>query len=86
MSDHLNKPQHWTTGCKIDPSGRVRYKCRYFCECGQKGSHYIPLGVQHVECHECGYHIYVQPAGKIVSGDIPKRHNNGYFFVAHARM
>lgn len=82
----VEKPAFWKNGYKVDPDGSVRYKCRYWCECQHKGNHYIYLDEQHVECHECGYHIHVQPAGKLNFDGIPNRDHKGNFFVAHARM
>lgn len=80
------KPEFWTTGIKVETTGRKRYKCRYFCECGHKGSHYIPLGVTQIECHVCEYHILVEPAGKINADGIPHRDRFGAFYNAHAKV
>ncbi|ARD47600.1 hypothetical protein [Sporosarcina sp. P33] len=80
------KPEFWITGIKIETNGFKRYKCRYYCECGHKGSHYIPLGIPQIECHECDYHIQVLPAGRVGRDGIPKRDKQGAFYIAHARM
>ncbi|GGJ51173.1 hypothetical protein [Virgibacillus salexigens] len=79
----FQKPDHWITGIKTDEDGSKRYKCRYWCECGGKGNHYIPLDVEEVECRDCGDFIDVYPAtDEIDQEGVPERDDFGNFFVA----
>lgn len=78
----LHQPYHWTTGVKVDPDGRSRYKCEYICECGNRGTHYIPTHVNYVTCHECGYHLYVSAVGRAKRG-ILARDKRGNYFTAY---
>ncbi|GKV66729.1 MULTISPECIES: hypothetical protein [unclassified Sporosarcina] len=78
------KPAYFITGIKVDLYGRKRYKCRYTCECGNKGNHYIPLGTDYVTCHVCEYHNYVEPAGRVGKDGVPARDKRGNYFIAYA--
>lgn len=79
------RPEHWDTGIK-DKGGIDHYKCRYWCECGNKGKRYIPLGKEFLECHECGYHIDVRLASKVGSDGIPIRDMFGSFYIADSKF
>lgn len=78
-------PEFWTTGIKVEPDGKERYKCSYICECGHRGKRYIPLGTDHVTCHSCEYHNHVEPAGPIDLYGLPKRDRHGNFYTAISR-
>lgn len=77
------QPEYYRTGIKVDEDGTKRYKCRYSCDCGRKGNHYIPLGVTSVHCHDCNTEIEVEPATfEIDENNVPGRDHHGNFFVA----
>jgi hypothetical protein len=86
VTSHLtpkDEPEFYKTGIKVDEDGTKRYKCRYTCECGKKGNHYIPLKTVDVTCHECDYLLDVSLAtGKVDALGIPVRDKNGNFFIA----
>lgn len=79
-----HNPQYWHTGIKTDYNGREKFKCHYACECGYKGRHYIPLFAEYVMCHDCGYHIQVEPAGRLRRNGVPRRDRWGNYFIAIA--
>jgi DNA-directed RNA polymerase subunit RPC12/RpoP len=57
-----DQPLHYKTGYKI-VDGKRHYKCRYRCtKCGTTGNHYIPEGVEFVDCHECQSSLLVKKA------------------------
>lgn len=77
------KPDYWETGIKTDADGTKRYNCRYYCDCGAKGTHYIPLGIESVRCHECKTELAVDTATFEVDEQgvpVPNQYKN--FFVA----
>ncbi|MDY0395406.1 hypothetical protein RWE15_14395 [Virgibacillus halophilus] len=81
-TDPKEVPEHWKTGIKTDSDGTKRYKCRYWCECGNKGNHYIPVDTPDVQCHECGIYIDVEPATQDINDEgVPARDDYGNFFV-----
>lgn len=61
--DNENKtPLEYRTGYKIK-DGEKQYKCRYRCpKCGCTGNHYIPEGVESVDCHQCQTSMAVKRA------------------------
>lgn len=85
LTEKDERPDHWDTGIKEGADGVRRYKCRYFCDCGNQGNHYIPLNLRlgYVKCHECGQHLDVDAATleDDVNG-VPVRDDFGNFFVA----
>ena len=76
----MTRPAYWDTGIK-DKDGVNHYKCHYWCECGHKGKRYIALEAEFVACHECGYHLDVEPVGKP-----GKRDRFGNYFVARSAV
>ncbi|MFL0365364.1 hypothetical protein ACH0BF_20360 [Pseudobacillus sp. 179-B 2D1 NHS] len=81
----MEEPEHWRTGIKIDEDGTKRYKCRYWCSCGNKGNHYVPLDAEYTYCHECDKDIPVETATFEIDKDgIPGRDEYGNFFIARA--
>lgn len=78
-----DEPEHWKTGIKEDEDGTKRYKCRYWCSCGDKGNHYIPIGTSTVYCRSCDEEMSVETATFEEDKDgIPERDDYGNFFIA----
>lgn len=77
-----NAPEHVKTGIKKGENGRPnRYKCRYVCpKCKSKGNHFIPEGVETVDCHKCQCSMPVKKATPGTQGIQPDRFKN--WFVA----
>lgn len=77
------EPEYWRTGIKEDEDGTKRYKCRYWCSCGEKGNHYIPLDTEVVSCHACEGRMAVETATFERDKDgVPVRDDFGNFFIA----
>ncbi|MCY8890410.1 hypothetical protein P8918_12600 [Bacillus spizizenii] len=73
-------PTHYKTGYKIK-DGVKHYKCRYRCtKCRNAGNHYIPEGVEQVDCHECQTSLMVKKATPGAQGIQPDKFMN--WFVA----
>lgn len=75
------------TGIRIGKLGNKAYKCRYKCECGDKGNHYIEKYRKTVTCWECQRILDVQPAtenGDPVDEDNLEQYQDSYqnFYVA----
>lgn len=82
-SKREEEPEFYRTGIKTDEDGTKRYKCRYWCKCGEKGNHYIPLGTTEIKCHSCDNSIPLKPATLEVNKDgVPGRDDFGNFFLA----
>jgi hypothetical protein len=78
-----SEPEFWKTGIKIDEDGTKRYKCRYTCDCGAKGNHYIPLKTAEVNCFECEQPLEVSLAtGEVDATGVPIRDSFGNYYVA----
>lgn len=83
IKDNPEQPDYWKTGIKTDDNGRERYKLRYWCECGGKGNHYIPLGTEEVYCHDCNNIMVVENATNEFDYDgVPIRDDYGNFYIA----
>lgn len=77
------EPEFYKTGIKIDEDGTKRYKCRYTCNCGQKGNHYIPLKTTEVNCFKCEQPLQVSlAAGEVDALRIPVRDSFGNYYIA----
>ena len=79
-----NDKAHYHTGVK-EADGIKKYKCRYFCECGNERNQYIELGTKEINCHSCDSIIDVYPAGKVDESGVPKRDKWGNFYIADGR-
>ena len=78
-----SQPEYYKTGIKVDDDGTKRYKVRFWCECGGRGNHYVPLGTESVSCRDCGNELEVEGATSFVDDDgIPDRDDFGNFFIA----
>jgi hypothetical protein len=81
-----DEPEFYKTGIKIDEDGTKRYKCRYTCQCGRKGNHYIPLKTPEVWCHDCEEPLEVGlAAGEVDAKGIPVRDDFGNYYYAHSK-
>src|SRR5699024_12601331 len=67
-----NDKSHYHTGVK-ESDGIKKYKCRYFCECGNERNQYIELGTEEINCHSCDSIIDVYLAGRMNESVVPKR-------------
>lgn len=81
---NAGEPEWYKTGIKIMDDGEKRYKCRFECECGRKGNHYIEKGALEVPCFDCNAPLEVQLATGIVDArGIPERDGWGNYYVAY---
>lgn len=79
-----DEPSYFKTGIKVK-DGINHYKARYICtKCGHKGNHYIPEGVEFVDCHECQTSLLVKKATPGTQGIQKDRFGNWY--VAGAQL
>lgn len=72
-------PEHWETGIKVK-EGIDFYRTRYECpSCKNKGKHYVPKDLEHINCHSCSERMQKIPA---TTEGFPQRDNWGNFFIA----
>lgn len=67
-----------TTGIKIKNDVK-HYRTHYVCtKCGNKGNHYIPEGIEQVDCHNCQTSLLVKKATPGSNGLAQDRFGNWY--------
>lgn len=81
-----NAPEHVKTGIKKGVDGKPnRYQCRYRCtKCEKTGKHFIPEGVETVDCHHCQASLQVKKATPGTQGIQPDKFKN--WFVAGKQL
>ena len=80
-----NAPEHVFTGVKKEAGKPNRYQCRYRCtKCKAAGKHFIPEGVETVDCHKCQTSLPVKKATPGTQGIQPDKFMN--WFVAGEQL
>lgn len=80
-----NAPEHVFTGVKKEAGKPNRYQCRYRCtKCKKAGKHFIPEGVETVDCHHCQTSLPVKKATPGTQGIQPDKFMN--WFVAGEQL
>lgn len=75
-----DQPEFVTTGIKVDPDGKKRYRLRYKCPaCWNAGNHYVPENSKHTWCHRCQHEMIALPAHP---KGFPNQDTFGNFFRA----
>lgn len=84
LGEPTEVPDFYKTGIKVR-DGVKHYKCRYRCvKCNSTGNHYIPEGVEQVDCYECQTSLMVKKATPGTVG--LDRDKFGNWFVAGSQL